>query len=393
MRSLLAVPLALATACTGLADDVGPGPGPGRTCTTGRLIAGNPISNSVEDVTAWTPTGYPAFAEPPLFVFDLAVRGRTMLVNTQEALWKMDLDAASPSFVRVFGADVTSGAQYRPTGTCADGRTFRANGLLWMNDGKLITADDWANGVIELSDPTAANCTVRTIAGTDIPLTTADLNSGNSYQPGDVDGPGADAVFAGPGDPVTDGAGNIYIWDHGNDKVKRIANDAARTVTTVWTRTAASQIANVNSMAVRGNSLFVGGVVGQTARIHKIDLATGASTEYWNDDDFLDRPMQGISPASALPIAMLNDGDDLIVLAYGGFVYRVHSDGTATHIAGTGWSNSNLTAADYAGELAADEVPLKFVTMVDGASLHYSNGHLLVPTFDKAGGVWDFSCP
>lgn len=393
----LATCLPLATGCTELTGDDdpdgGPGPGPSGVCTTARLIAGNPISTVAEDPTAWTPSGFPALGEPPLRVFNLAARGRTVLVNTQQALWKLDLSAANPTFVRVFGADVGGIGNFQPSGACADGRTMLAHGLAWLPDGRLITADDYANSVLELSDPLAASCTVRAIAGTSVPVARADLNSSNSYMPGDVIGPGASARFAGPGDPVVDAAGNVYLWDNGNRKIKRIAADANRTVTTVWTLTAEARIENVNSMALRDGALYVGGIRSGTTRIWRIDLATGASTEFWNDDAFTDRPTQGIAPASSLPIAMIADGDDLIVLAYGGFVYRVHADATATHIAGTGWSNGNLTPADYAGTLDADEVPLKFLTMVSGASLHYADGHLLVPTFDRAGGIWDFTCP
>lgn len=369
------------------------GGAPRGVCGTARLIAGNPISSVDEDPTAWTPTGFPALGEPPLRVFNLAGRGNTVLVNTQEALWRLDRSAADPTFVRVFGEDTGGIGAFQPAGACVDGRTFLAHGLAWLPDGRLVTADDYANSVLELSDPLSPSCTVQSIAGTAVALDSTDLDSSNAYQPGDVNGPGADARFAGVGDPIADASGNLYVWDHGNGKVKRIASDGARTVSTVWTLTTDANIDNVNSMAVRAGSLYVGGSRFSTTRILRVDLTTGVATPFFNDDAFTARPQQGLAPANSLPIAMVVDGEDLIVLAYGGFVYRVHADGTATHIAGAGWNNSDLTPSDYAGALDAFEVPLKFLSMVSGASLHYAEGHLLVPTFDRAGGIWDFACP
>jgi hypothetical protein len=137
----LAACLPLATGCSELPGDDdpdgGPGPGPSGVCTTARLIAGNPISTVAENPTAWTPSGFPALGEPPLRVFNLAARGRTVLVNTQQAMWKLDLAAANPTFVRVFGDDVGGIGSFQPSGTCAEGRTMLAHGLAWLPDGRL----------------------------------------------------------------------------------------------------------------------------------------------------------------------------------------------------------------------------------------------------------------
>lgn len=375
-----------ATACTQLADDE-PGPGGGKACTAGRVIAGNPKS-SASDTTLWNPAGHPAKADPPMHFGNVVQRGRTILVSTGRSIWRLDLDAAAPAFVRVAG-DEAGPATYHPTGACADVRFMANEGLAWLPDGRLITGDDWANGVVELSDPLSPSCTARPIAGTARDLTGTDSPPGRVYMEGDVEGPGATARFAAPDDAIADDAGNVYVWDRGNQKIKRIANDAMRTVTTVFTLH--DELQNVNAIAWAHGALYAGGLNFDGTRVIKINVSTGASEPYV-DDAAVPRPASAAT-ASSLPITMVGVGDDLLVYASGGYLYRIAPDGGITHAAGMGTRNPDLTAADYAGDIPALDVPLHFTDgFVGGGNLTVDGGHVLVPSFDDGWGLWDFTC-
>jgi len=64
-------------------------------------------------------------------------RGRTILVSTGRSIWRLELDAAAPAFVRVAG-DEAGAAVYHPTGACADVRFMANEGLAWLPDGRLL---------------------------------------------------------------------------------------------------------------------------------------------------------------------------------------------------------------------------------------------------------------
>ncbi len=363
--------------------------GDGKTCSSARLVAGSPgFGGSLDEPSRWNPSGHPAFAEPPLRMLNLAGRGSKLLVSTQQALWQLDLAAANPTFARVFGDDVLSLLQYRPTGTCAAGRMMAGDGLALLPDGRAVIGDAWGNGVLELSDPFSASCAVKSIAGTQVPLDMRDLMTGQIYEPGDVVGPGAQARFRRPNDATSDAAGNLFVWDDGNESIKKIANDAARTVSKVFDLP--TDMNNVNSMATLGGKLYAAGGMSGGDRIVEIDLTTGAVRDVVRGAAF---PEAGGSTGN--PIAMTSDGRDLIVFLWKGYIYRVSLAGEVTLIAGKGRTESSTEAAelDPAG-VPALELPLEFSDMVDYANLYWNDGHLFVTA--NYGGVgmsiWDLTC-
>ncbi|MHB1846798.1 MAG: NHL repeat-containing protein, partial [Deltaproteobacteria bacterium] len=69
------------------------------------------------------------------------------------------------------------------------------------------------------------------VVGTDAAQTVTTI-AGNG-QPGEVDGPGAQAEFRWPLSPVTGADGSIYLADSDNHVIRKIANDAAHTVSTI----------------------------------------------------------------------------------------------------------------------------------------------------------------
>lgn len=376
--------ITLAAGCETLPgdDDGGDGGGGGgRVCSTARLVAGNPRFSGDIDRSQWNPAGHGVKADPPLLVWSFAGRGSQLLVNTQESLWLTDLSAASPSFRRVSGDDALPQEQYQPSGACSTARHMAGDGLAWMPSGRAALGDYWANGVTELSDPTGAGCTASPIAGTQTTVNKSQLPSTLLYQPGDVDGPGAQARFGGPFDPTADADGNLYVWDDGNEVIKKIASDASRTVSRLYPLAAPLQV--VNSMTAFGGKLYASGATSNGGAIIEIDTASGATREVASGDIF----DQGTAGGA---IAMTNDGTDLLVKNYRGYLYRVTLAGAVTQIGGAGVVSGSYPDIDLSGgPVPADQVPVTFPSMVIGDSLYWNAGHLYV-TDSRA--IWDFTC-
>jgi hypothetical protein len=363
--------------------------GGGDSVTCGaRLIAGSTTFNRETDPTQWNAAGHPAKAEPPMRLFNLAGRGSQLLVSTDASVWLMDAAAAAPSFKRVFGDDTTTPAQYQPTGACSAGRVMAGDGLAWLPDGRAVIGDAWGNGVIEMSDPTSASCQVRPIAGTQVAIDTGDLMSGQIYEAGDVTGPGAQARFRRPDDATGDAQGNVYVYDDSNMSVKKIASDAARTVTKLADLPA--EMNTINSMTAMGGKLYVGGGMSGGDKIVEIDTATGAQRTVVSGAAF-----PGAAGRTGVPIAMTNDGTNLYVYLWMGYVYRVTPSGAVTFIAGKGAPSTSTEVRELntAGTIAGSTLPLAFTGMVHGANLYWNAGHLYVPAqYNYADALWDITC-
>jgi sugar lactone lactonase YvrE len=97
-------------------------------------------------------------------------------------------------------------------GSCTEATFDGPCGVAVDGEGNIIVADEKNHRVRKV----APDGTVTTVAGT-----------GNGYR----DGPGTEAMFAGPCGVAVDGEGNIIVADHGNHRVRKIAPDG--TVTTV----------------------------------------------------------------------------------------------------------------------------------------------------------------
>jgi hypothetical protein len=308
------------------ADDGG---GTSGVCTTATLFAGNPLYDGDETPD---PAGAGLLDDPPLWWRGTVFDGDRLYTDTGEELWMADLSAAEPRVVRIAG-DLNVDAFN--DGPCADARLLSTHGIALLPDGSLAVADYNANAIVKVTDPAGPGCTVSYLAGTSEPL---DSNPSDVPNQGDIDGPGLTARFRGVKWPVADGKGGFFFVDESNNKVKRVAADAASTVSTVATM-ADYDVSRWGGMTLLGGKLYLvgnGGSTGSSSNANSVVEVDPASGEVrtvveGNGDTFA--PVDaGEAPYLG---AITNNGTDLYV-AGGGFIWRVGLDGTLTHVAGAG---------------------------------------------------------
>lgn len=211
-----------------------PGPNPpGSVPVTGELLAGNPDFDG--PVSSRPVDGQGVLADPPLNWLSLLFVGEKLVTHTQQEIWYTDLSVASPLIHRITGLETTGNPLDQ--GTCAFARLVNMRGLTLKTDGSIVGVDQTGNTVFAVSDSFGSNCVVSFLAGT----TTSFGAVPRTVNEGDVDGPGVSARFAWLEWPTAID-GNIYVIDGGSEadggsentnKLKRIANDADHTVTTI----------------------------------------------------------------------------------------------------------------------------------------------------------------
>lgn len=318
------------------------GTGGGATaCSTGALLEGDPLYNDKPDAGMPKPAGQGLLDDPPIRNEAIAVIGTKLFVETEFDVWFADMAAAAPKIARFAGRE---GDDYINAGVpCADTRFLVVRDMTKTADGKLVLCDYVGGAIIEITDPGGPNCMSHWVAGTH--ARTDDPGNDYPLAKGDRDGPGAQALFGGPEHDgagihkvTTDPAGNIYTWDEGTGKYKKIATDAARTVSTIGKSPADD---NIMALAFLNGKLYATGVDGSNDVLLEVDPATyNAATPTANvkevfrtRDHFADIP----SGHQAAPGGLISDGEALIMSAQGGFVWRVAPDGTVlATLAGTG---------------------------------------------------------
>lgn len=359
-------------------DDTGAPPP--TDCSSARLLLGNPYFQG--DLVGANPQGHGLRDDPPLRSRHLADVGGRLAVETQTEVWIAD----DTQLVRVAGNEVSEADRYRPIGTCAQARFLEIEGMAALPDGRVIVADAFGNGLVELSDPLADDCMAAPIAGN--PDTTLLEDIDGIAAMGDIDGPGSAARFAGVRLPVADDAGNIYVIDAGNGKIKRIADDADRTVTTLY------QIPDGNPLAMTflDGTLYVTGSVGVDDAVWAIDAVAGGGETLFIGAGLFPTVIDEDDPV--LMLSLTNDGVDLIVGSHEGYVLRMSTAATSKGaIAGYGPVIDFPSDLDLAASIPVGELPIDSYAIAEGGLL-WRDGEILVANLANGTGyhVWAIEC-
>ncbi|BCM94473.1 hypothetical protein IAD21_06380 [Abditibacteriota bacterium] len=291
------------------------------TVHSAELFAGNPNYDEPKDRAK---EGQGLRDDPPLAWRTLLFAGDKLVTAVGQEIWFTDLKATPPVLKRLAGVENRTGQSLRP-GPGGQARFANISGLALLPDGSLVGADQTGNDIFMVSDPFGPACTVSLIAGTT--QAQESVSPGNPPNVGDVDGPGAKARFELPEWPAVVGQ-DIYFIDEGKCKLKKIAPDAAHTVSTV-TQLPKDGIYSA-LIALNGKLYTLANNSNSEGFIIEIDPTTGAQREV----------IKGRSDAfegdGAINVSGLTtDGQGLFTSQSGQLLY-VTLDGKVKSLAGTG---------------------------------------------------------
>ncbi|MBX3193017.1 MAG: hypothetical protein KF819_38890 [Labilithrix sp.] len=312
----------------GSVDAPGPALQPASTCSTGSLFAGNPVYDGAPLDRPAPGTGI--LDDPPLQWQNIVFAGHLLYTRDTGEIWGVDTSVASPVENRIAGLNAPNKFAYGP-GDCASARFAKIEGMAALPDGSLLVADVLGNGVLHITSPNGPSCAVEVWAGNTTASDDIDASKPVPNQ-GDVDGDGASAKFDSPAALTVDDAGNAYVFDVGNRKIKKIAAAAPHVVTTVGTLSA-SDPGKLTNLTRIGNTIYGVGSNGIEAVVVSVDAAGGEvkTVIQGRGDEF---PPLGATTAPAIA-GLTTDGHGL-VLSGNGYVWYLDLEGKITHIAGTG---------------------------------------------------------
>lgn len=306
----------------------------GFRCTSGGLLSGHPDFDA--EVGDHAREGDPLRGTQgfPMGWREIVFAGNQLVTVVGQEVWSSDLGASAPTVHRVAGVNDPTG-QALADGPCGEARFANLMDLAVGPHGSLFVMDQTANAVLEITDPfDPGTCEVHYWAGTSTDVAsitpTAPPNVGN------IGGPGLSARFALPQRMAIDPAGNLYVWDSGNSSIRKIANDADHTVSTLTavesTASGEPQSVIVDSMLVLDGTLYLYAHDSASYTfLQAIDLGDASKR-----DVFRGRPdLFGYWDSSAALQAggLATDGVDLLVY-FKGLIFSVTRDGVLTHVAG-----------------------------------------------------------
>lgn len=306
------------------------------SCSTATLWAGNPTFDAPDPSTRPT-DGTGILADPPFQWGSLTFVGSTLYTRDTGEIWYVDTSAASPVEKHLIGKNAGDETKIK-FGACNAALLGAIQGMAVLKDGSLVAPDAWANDVIHIRDPQGAGCTVESWAGTKDDVTFTGTNYPNL---GDVDGPLGTSKIGYPTAIATDGTDTVYFYDGQARKFKKIANDAAHTVSTIGKMPDDLDICY--GMINIGSTIYALGygtsADGSVTNIYEIDGTNitkvgGGTADYW---DLGTTPQLG---------GITTDGTNIIVAGMGYMWLVTLSDGKAKVIAGSG-ERVDLVKAGY----------------------------------------------
>jgi hypothetical protein len=359
----------------------GGGGGAIASCTDAVLFSGDPYFSGT--LAGWVPAGQPKTADPPLRSEGIAVAGSIVYYQTNLEIWRTD----GANVKRVAGDETEVNPQYNPTGTCAASRFLNIQGLAALPNGNVLVVDNDGNGIVEIKDPTGT-CTVAPFAGNPAKTLQSDL-PGGPFAPGDVNGAGATAKFDSITVITTDAQGNAYVVDGANNKIKKIANDASHTVSTLYAYPGADQDL-LTGLTVLNGKLYVTAATISSDRLWEVDTTSGAFKELYNGTGIY----PDVDPSSiANATGLTNDGTSLIVSVGKGWLYRVGIDGkNPLRLAGMGPQIDFPTGLNLAAPIPAAQVPFKGTAVNSGSIARMGSDILVTGTNGVGFHVWDVRC-
>jgi hypothetical protein len=355
---------------------------PPTNCVDATLLMGNPYFDG--NLEGWNPDGQGMLDDPPLRSRHLAgLPDDRIAIETQFEVW----GAEAGQLHRIAGMEDDPGdTRYSPNGACAEVRVLIAAGIAGLPDGRIVVADTRGNGLVELREP-FGDCQGAVIAGNPDVTLDVDVGGTGTAAPGDVDGPGAMARFNGVERPVSDEDGNIYVIDTGNSKFKRIADDADRTVSTVFSYDDGLPMA----MTAFGGTLYVSGTVAGEDFIWAIDVAGGTREVLYQGGDLFEELDTG---ADSIFFGMTNDGVDLLLASGQGYIVRVSTAGAPLGIvAGFGPVIDYPTDLDLSMPIPVAELPIRSYAIGLADLVRAGNDLLFTNNANGVGfHVWSIHC-
>lgn len=351
-------------------------------CVDAINFEGNPFYNG--DFENGEPDGQPLLSDPPLRSYSLSAIDDVLAVGSQTEVWIAD--SGAQSMRRILG-DANQDNEFVPAQACDDVRPLLLRGVTTRPGGSLVIADNVGNSLLELTDP-LGDCTAQVIAGNAMSILDYEIEDGAAFA-GDVDGPGATAQFWGVAAPVAVGE-DLYVIDVGNRKIKRVAGDADRTVSTLFDYSAEPEV-GLKSMTAVGGTLFVTGIEVSDDLLWAIDLATGEREVLFHGRGMFEE----IGDSSiANMYSITDDGQDLLIATAQGYIFRVATDGDPIEvIAGYGVLTYYPTDLDVTQPIATADLPIRSNDTIT-ASLARSGSNLY---FTGNGGgvgfhIWEIRC-
>jgi hypothetical protein len=301
---------------------MGGGTSSGYSCTTGTLFAGNPVNM---DPMARPTDGTMLLTDPPFPYRNIVFSNGQIITHDGLEIWRASL--SDSKLHKIAGIELPTTGQALITGACAQAQFANIFGIALASDGSLFVSDQTANTILKITHPLdSTTCSVAHWAGTNMDIPDdGTITPANPPNVGNMDGPGAMAMFGLPERLAIDGSDNLYVWDNGNNSIRKIANDANHTVSTLVMNLVTGGAASVSEAFLNGN-LYVWGNDGSAVFLNKVNPTTGASTTILSGgaDKF------GGGSSDALTVGGINVAGSQLVVFFNGQLFAITEAGVVS---------------------------------------------------------------